>query len=72
MRHLGKTPPFRTAGASVAVGSIAEIGYRRLGGVDQWLMIGGQSVAEPPLILLHGGPGLSELEIGEELLDRNR
>lgn len=53
MRHLGKTPPFRTAGASVAVGSIAEIGYRRLGGVDQWLMIGGQSVAEPPLILLH-------------------
>ena len=41
-------------------GSIAEIAYRRLGGVDQWVMIRGESVANPPLILLHGGPGFSE------------
>ncbi|MGE5193529.1 MAG: alpha/beta fold hydrolase, partial [Deltaproteobacteria bacterium] len=41
-------------------GSIAEIAYRRLGGLDQWVMIRGESVGNPPLILLHGGPGLSE------------
>ncbi len=40
--------------------SVAEIEYLRLGGVDQWVMIRGESLANPPLILLHGGPGLSE------------
>ena len=60
MRHLGKTPPFRGPHGEVLSGSIAEIAYRRLGGLDQWVMIRGESVTNPPLILLHGGPGLSE------------
>jgi pimeloyl-ACP methyl ester carboxylesterase len=58
--HLGKTPPFRGPHGDVVPGSIAEVAYRRLGGLDQWVMIRGQSVENPPLILLHGGPGLSE------------
>jgi pimeloyl-ACP methyl ester carboxylesterase len=60
MRQLGKTPRFRGPHGEVVSGSIAEIAYRRLGGLDQWVMIRGESVANPPLILLHGGPGLSE------------
>src|SRR3954447_1266945 len=60
MRHLGTTPPFRGPHGEVMCGSIAEIAYRRLGGLNQWVMIRGESVANPPLILLHGGPGLSE------------
>ena len=60
MRKLGKTPPFRGPHGEVLSGSIAEIAYRRLGGLDQWVMIRGKSVGNPPLILLHGGPGLSE------------
>jgi pimeloyl-ACP methyl ester carboxylesterase len=60
MRHPGKTPPFRGPDGGVLSNSIAEIAYRRLGGLDQWVMIRGQSVANPPLIMLHGGPGLSE------------
>jgi pimeloyl-ACP methyl ester carboxylesterase len=44
----------------VLPGSVAEIAYRGLGGLDQWVMIRGESIANPPLILLHGGPGLSE------------
>jgi pimeloyl-ACP methyl ester carboxylesterase len=60
MRNVGKTPPFRRADGSILAGSIAESGYRRLGGLDQWVMIRGESVANPALILLHGGPGLSE------------
>jgi pimeloyl-ACP methyl ester carboxylesterase len=60
MRKLGKTAPFRGPRGEVLSGSIAEIAYRRLGGLDQWVMIRGKSVANPPLVLLHGGPGLSE------------
>ena len=60
MRHPGKTPPFRGPDGKVVPGSVAEVAYRRLGGVDQWVMIRGESVDNPPLILLHGGPGLSE------------
>lgn len=54
MKHLGKTSPFRVPG------SIAEIHALRLGGVEQWVMIRGESLANPPLILLHGGPGFSD------------
>jgi pimeloyl-ACP methyl ester carboxylesterase len=60
MRRLGKTLPFRGSRGEVVSGSIAEIAYRPLGGLDQWVMIRGRSLASPPLILLHGGPGLSE------------
>jgi pimeloyl-ACP methyl ester carboxylesterase len=60
VRRLGKTPPFRGPRGEVVPGSVAEVAYCRLGGLDQWVMIRGESVAYPPLILLHGGPGLSE------------
>jgi len=60
MRHQGSTPPFRTATGEILPGSIAEICYRRLGGLDQWVMIRGESLANPLLILLHGGPGFTE------------
>jgi pimeloyl-ACP methyl ester carboxylesterase len=61
MHHeIGKTPSFSGPRGEPLPGSIAEIKYLRLGGVDQWVMIRGQSIRNPPLILLHGGPGLSE------------
>ncbi|MDJ0704198.1 MAG: alpha/beta hydrolase [Leptolyngbyaceae cyanobacterium MO_188.B28] len=60
MKQLGKTPPFLGPKGEVVPGSIAEINYLRLGGLDQWVMIRGESLANPPLILLHGGPGFSE------------
>lgn len=60
MRHRGSTPQFRTPTGEALPGSIAEIAYLRLGGLDQWVMIRGESLANPPLILLHGGPGLTE------------
>ena len=63
MKHLGKTSPFRGPKGEILPGSIAEIGYLRLGGLDQWVMIRGESLANPPLILLHGGPGFTEMRL---------
>jgi pimeloyl-ACP methyl ester carboxylesterase len=59
-RSRGRTPPFRGPMGEVVPGSIAEAAYRRLGGLDQWVMIRGRDAANPPLIFLHGGPGWSE------------
>lgn len=63
MKHLGKTPAFRGPKDKVLRDSIAEIRYCRLGGLDQWVMIRGESVANPLLILLHGGPGFPEMRL---------
>ena len=60
MKDPGKTPAFRSADGSVLAGSIAETAYLRLGGTEQWVMIRGENIANPILILLHGGPGMSE------------
>jgi pimeloyl-ACP methyl ester carboxylesterase len=60
MRRPGKTAAFRGTDGAPLDGSIAETAYLRLGGLDQWMMIRGESAANPPLILLHGGPGWSE------------
>ena len=60
MKRAGRTPPFRTAAGGIVPGAVAEVGYCRLGGIDQWVMVRGQSLASPPLIHLHGGPGFSE------------
>lgn len=61
MRAPGKTPPFLTPSGEPLPDSVAEVGYYQLGGVEQWVLIRGESRANPPLILLHGGPGLSEM-----------
>jgi len=61
MKHLGSTPPFRGSRGEPVPGSIAEVSYLRLGGLDQWVMMRGESLTNPPLIFLHGGPGMTEM-----------
>ena len=63
MKHLGKTPPFRRPKGEPIPGSIAEVNYLRLGGLDQWVMIRGENITNPPLIHLHGGPGFTEMRL---------
>lgn len=63
MKHLGKTPPFCSPQGELLPGSIAEINYLCLGGLDQWVMLRGESVTNPPLILLHGGSGFTEMRL---------
>lgn len=63
MKHLGKTAPFRGPEGQLVPESIAEVQYLRLGGIEQWVMIRGESLANPPLVFLHGGPGLTEMRL---------
>ena len=60
MRHPRKTAAFRGPHGEPLAGSIAESTYLRLGGVEQWVMMRGERLTNPPLIILHGGPGLSD------------
>jgi pimeloyl-ACP methyl ester carboxylesterase len=60
VKNSRKTPPFRGPHGEPLPGSIAEIKYLRLGGIDQWTMIRGERMSDPPLLLLHGGPGMTE------------
>ncbi|WP_460359330.1 hypothetical protein [Mycobacterium sp. ZZG] len=48
------------AAGDVVPESVAEVGRSRLGGVDQWALIRGRDLANPPLIHLHAGAGFSE------------
>ncbi len=63
MRLSGSTPAFRGAGGAELPGSIAQADFLKIGGVDQWVMIRGENVANPILILLHGGPGFPETNL---------
>ena len=68
MKRLRRTPAFRGQDGEVVPGSIAEVAYRQLGGVDQWVMIRGESAANPPMIFptrwawLGRNPVLSSLQ----------
>jgi pimeloyl-ACP methyl ester carboxylesterase len=61
MKHLGKTPAFRGPNGEALPNSVATVEYLRLGGVDQWVMMRGENIDNPPLIVLHGGPGMTEM-----------
>jgi pimeloyl-ACP methyl ester carboxylesterase len=37
------------------------VSYLPIGGIDQWVMMRGRTIANPPLVVLHGGPGMSEM-----------
>jgi len=63
MKYRGTTPPFRGLDGKILPNSIADISYLRLGGYDQWVMIRGESLDNPVLILLHGGPGFPEMRL---------
>ena len=60
---VGATAPFRLPDGRVISRSVAEVGYLRLGDLDQWVMIRGEDIANPVLVLLHGGPGFPEMQL---------
>lgn len=64
MGLLGHGRPRRgRQGEEMAADGIAAASYLQLRGLDQWVMIRGKSIANPALVLLHGGPGWSETQL---------
>lgn len=57
---MAYTPPILGDDGKPLPNSIASLEKVRLGGVDQWLIIRGQSLEKPVLLFLSGGPGDSE------------
>jgi pimeloyl-ACP methyl ester carboxylesterase len=55
-----RTEPFRDGRGEILAESIAEVRALRLGGEAQWVIVRGKRIANPVLILLHGGPGFPE------------
>jgi len=60
MRWGGRTKPFVDSHGMPLPRSVAEARYLDIGGVQQWVMVRGRDVANPLLIIVHGGPGSTE------------
>ena len=54
------TPPFFDESGMPASGSIAEETYLSLSGTEEYLLVRGQSLSNPVVLFVHGGPGGSE------------
>ena len=50
---------FTDAHGTPLANAVADAKFLRIGGVDQWVMVRSRNVANPLLIVLHGGPGAS-------------
>ena len=60
-KSFPSTPPIKYVGGGIDSGSITELEPVRIGGTAQWLSIRGRNPADPVLLFLSGGPGLSEM-----------
>jgi len=56
-----RTPKIKDLYGKVIPGSIAEIAKVNIGGVSQYLMLRGNSINNPVILFIHGGPGQSEI-----------
>lgn len=57
------TPPFRDTAGNIVGGSIAEERMVELGGVKQYVLLRGRDRTAPLLLVLHGGPGNTEVPV---------
>ena len=65
-----RTPEIRDESGSVKRGSIASLERVRLGGIEQTILLRGQDITLPVLLILHGGPGGSAMPLVHEFSNR--
>ena len=56
-RRLALLFSFCASGLASAATPVLDEGYRRIGGIEQWVSIQGQDRKRPLILFLHGGPG---------------
>ncbi|MBG6132862.1 pimeloyl-ACP methyl ester carboxylesterase [Aquimarina sp. EL_43] len=56
----GSTPIFKDEQGDSIKSSIAEMKHIPIGGIEQFVLIRGKNIANPILLVLHGGPGATE------------
>jgi pimeloyl-ACP methyl ester carboxylesterase len=62
-----QTPPIRDRQGQVVPGSVALLEKVTLGGLPQQILIRGKNVNNPVLLMLHGGPGSSQIGFARKL-----
>jgi len=60
------TPEFKDEQGNVVENSVAKMERVKIGGIEQFILIRGKSVNNPILLMLHGGPGMSELPMSRK------
>lgn len=53
----GTTKPFTNLNGEIIDNSIAEVAYLEINGIKQFVLIRGENINNPVLLMLHGGPG---------------
>lgn len=62
----GKVAPYLDENGKVLSGSIAEKTFVKINGIQQGMFLKGTDVTKPVLLLVHGGPGMSDYFLSEE------
>lgn len=57
------TPPILNQNGESQPNAIAQMEYVEIGGIPQWLLIRSHNLDNPPLLVVHGGPGSPEAEL---------
>lgn len=58
---ITELPQITDAAGTVIPGSLVSLEKVTLGGVDQWILIRAEDTSKPVLLILHGGPGGSQM-----------
>ena len=66
LRSAGAARPFLDAAGRPLAGSISEKTWVHINGVRQGMVIRGENVANPVLLVVHGGPGMPDYVLTEQ------
>ena len=57
IRFAASASLFAGGQSIAAAAAVNEAGFRKIGGIEQWVAFQGQDLRNPAILYLHGGPG---------------